>query len=236
VWELALRRWRTIHRSALPYGVVAFVLATWGVLHQTVHSTPYSAVVVFFLGGLIALAIGAGAIARDFESGVIVLDRAHGAGPADVVLGTTIYTCTAVFAGSLLAGALTFAAAPQYLELEVLRLLGVVALGLVGWVALLVFLGSLVPGSGNSAIAFALVVILNPVSGFDQPGASLPVRASARLAAAIFPPQAALGFLRTPETASAWQAIGMLAVSTVLFLGLATAMVARREPARGWKR
>jgi hypothetical protein len=212
------------------------VLATWAVLHQTVRSTPYSAVVVFFLGGLIALAVGAGAIARDFESGVIVLDRTHGAGPADVVLGTTIYTCTVVFVATLFAAGLIFAAAPQYLEFDVLPLLGVVTLGLVGWVALLVFLGSLVPGSGNSAIAFALVVILNPVSGFDQPGASLPVRASARLAAAIFPPEAALGLLRAAETTSAWHGIGMLAFSTVLFLALAAAVVARREPARGWKR
>jgi len=200
------------------------------------RSPAYSALTVFFLSGLSALAIGAGAIARDFESGVMVLDRAHGASPADVVLGTTIYTCTVVFAAALLAAALTFAAVPQYLELAVLRLLAVVAFGLIGWVALLVCLGTLVQGAGNTAIAFALVVILNPVRGFDQPGASLPVRTSARVAAAVFPPEATLGFLRAPETASAWQPIVMLTFSTVIFLALATSVVARREPAHGWKR
>lgn len=236
VWELAGRRWRTIHRSWLPYGIAAFVLAAWAVMHQMLRSATYSAATVFFLGGLSALAVGAGAIARDYESGVVVLDRAHGAGPADVVLGTTIYTCTVVLAASLLAAALTFAAVPQYLEPEVLRLLGVVALGLVGWVSLLVFLGSFVPGSGNSAIALALVVILNPVSRLDQPGASLLARTAARLAG-IFPPEAVLASLRTAETpTSAWRPIVMLAFSTVLFLGLAVAVVARREPAHGWKR
>jgi hypothetical protein len=192
--------------------------------------------VVFFVSGLIALAIGAGAIARDFESGVMVLDRAHGARPAELVLGTTIYACTVVLAATLFAAALTFAAAPQYFELDALRLLGVVAVGLIGWVALLVFLGTFVPGSGNSAIAFALVVILNPVSRIDQPEASFAAQASARLTAALFPPEAALGFLRAGETASAWRPIMSLAFSTVFFLGLASGVVAQREPARGWKR
>jgi hypothetical protein len=214
-----------------------FVLAVWAVLHQMVRSAPYSAASVFFLGGLSALAIGAGAIGRDFESGVMVLDRVHGAGPAEVVLGTAIYTITVVFAATALAASLIFMAEPQYLELAVLRLLGVVALGLVGWVSLLVFLGSFVPGSGNSAIALALIVILNPVSRFDQPGASLPVRTAARLAAGLFPPEAVLRFLQTAETVtSARRPVATLALSTLFFLGLAVAVVARREPARGWKR
>lgn len=236
VWELAFRRWRTIHRSWPPYGIAVFVLAAWAVLRQTIRSPAYSATAVFFLGGLSALAIGAGAIARDFESGVMVLDRAHGASPAEIVLGTTIYTSMVVLAASLLAASLTLGAAPQYIEPAALRLLGVVALGLVSWVAFLVLLGTFVPGSGNSAIALALVVILDPVAGYDQASAPPLVRAAARAAAAIFPPEAVSGFLRSADTAVVWRSLATLALSTVLFLALAIAVVGRREPARGWKR
>jgi hypothetical protein len=200
------------------------------------RNAPFTAVSVFFLAGLCALAIGAGAIARDFESGIMVLDRAHGAGPAEIVLGTTIYTSTLVFAVGLLAVALNFGASPQQLEPAVFRLLAVVAAGLVAWVAFLVLLGTLVPGSGNSAIALALVLLLEPVRAFDEPRASLLARVAARSVTALFPPEAVSGFIATFETTSAWRPLAQLAVSTLLFVGLAVALVSAREPAHGWKR
>lgn len=236
IWELACRRWRNLHRSWLPYAVAAFVLASAAVMYGVISSTSQAAFAVFFLGGLSALAIGGGAIARDFESGVMLLDRVHGSGPAEIILGTAIYTATVVFAAGGLAAALIFSVAPQYFGGAALSFITVVAFGLVAWVALLVLLGSLVPGSGNSAIALALVVIVGPLSEFSQGGSPNIMRASAKFIAGVFPPEIVSAFLRLPRPESVWRPIATLTFCAVAFLCLAVVILVRREPAKGWRR
>ena len=234
--ELALRRWRSAHRSWLTYAILLFIVAAWAVIHQTLESASDCAAAVFFVSGLCVLAIGSGAIAREFESGVMVLDRLHGARPVDVVLGTAIYATTFAMVATIVTAGLIFATAPEYLGSDAILFLLVVALGLMAWVAFLVLLGSFVPGSGNATIALGLIVVLAPVSRFDRPDAAPVARMAARLVTTIFPPETVFAFFRAADHAALGSRAIAVALSTAVFLALAIGVVAQREPAHGWKR
>lgn len=227
---------RPIFRSALVLLVALFVVIAAALMLQT-PAGESSVVSVFFLSAAAALALGAGALAAEIESGVAMLDRLHGARTAELVFGVTLQIVTLVLIVFASVSVFVFSSSPSLWNSAVFASLPVAGLGLLALVSLLVLFGSLLPGSGNSAILIALVILSS--SGRALEGAPVPTVISRAIA--IINDVLPLGHQVSTFSRSAqsgvfdFSPVILLGLSTAIVLGLTIFVVSRRELAKAWR-
>lgn len=236
VWILNVRQWRSGWRSYRFAGVAIFLALTWPFRPPAVGLEAIAA--PFTLATVTALVIGAAVIARDFDSGGAILDRLHGATPAETILGSMLFTTTAALAVAAVLSAELLLAAPQLLAspAEIMLLAGV--LGVLAMCALLVAFGTLVPGYANSAIVVGLIIAVPGLGEVQRLGLPHVVAAALELARTSLPlpHQIAATAAALTRGESPAGPLLVLATGAVLATIAAVLVVHRREPARGWRR
>lgn len=234
---LASRRMRPIFRSPLVFLVGLFVVIASALMLQTPRGES-SVVSVFFLSAAAALALGAGALAAEIESGGLMLDRLHGARTSELVLGVALQVVTLVFIVFASVSVLVFSSSPSLSNAAVFASLAIAGLELLAFVALLVLFGALLPGSGNTAIVIALVVLSSSSRALE--GAPIPTAISKTIAAisdTLPLGQQVAAFSRSAQSGGFdFGPVIFLGLSTPIFLGLTILVVSRRELAKGWRR
>jgi hypothetical protein len=193
---------------------------------------------VFFLSTVVALALSAGALAVERESGVAILDRLHGASAAELVLGVASQVMALVLIVFTSVALLVFSRSPSLWIPSVFASLVVAALGLVAFVSLLVLFGALLPGSGNSALLVALLLLAAPARALRTdriPGIILD-------AIAVLHELMPLGHQVADFARSAQAGVPdfgpviVLAGSIPVILGLSVLIISRSELAIAWRR
>lgn len=237
VWALAVRHWRIALRSSRFLAGMALAAAI--ALTQGTPATPAQAVALaFFLAAIVSLVIGAGSIARDFGSGMMVLDRLHGARPSEIVLGAVAHVTAIGFAVLLVAATARVVQDPALLSSWLAGALAVAALLLLGWCALLVMLGAAVPGEGNAAAAIGLVILASLAPRVEQGASPELVKGGFRLLRMLLPtPHQFVSLARTLDNGMfPYRATAVLClVALSIFAG--TLLILRsRDPASGWRR
>lgn len=237
VRAVSARQWRSSWRSRRMAGAIVFAGLAW-VTGPAEGFEAQPGIAAFVICMFVAIVTAAAVVARDFESGAMVLERLHGASPFEIVGANLLYavaTTLAVYGiiiGVLLAGSTV----PW--DQAIWAVIGLGALGLVTTCSLLVMLGALLPGYGNVAVFLALMVV----------GGNLDEVARAALPSALVPIFEWLGtILPLPHvvTAGARQFMrGAMPIEqlVVLCVGAPASILAAvlwletREPAKGWKR
>jgi hypothetical protein len=228
---------RPFFRSALGPLVALFIVIALALLLQTPASKS-SVMEVFFLGATVALALGAGALAVERESGMAILDQLHGASAAELTLGVALQVTTLVLVAFTSAALLVFGRSPSIWTPSILVSLAVAALGLVAFVSLLVLFGALIRGSGNSALVVALVLL----SGSARSLQTEPIPAVIANAIAIIHELMPLGhqvadFARNAQAdVFDFGPVAVLAGSIPVIVGLTVLIVSRSELAMAWRR
>jgi hypothetical protein len=236
VWILNARQWRSGWRSHRFAGVAVFVAVTWPFRPPAVGLGAIAA--PFTLAAVAALVIGAAVIARDFDSGATILDRLHGATPAETILGSVLFTTTAALAVAAVLALQLLLRSPELLTPagSLMVLAGVLSVSAI--CALLVVFGTVASGYANSAIVIGLIIAVPGLGEIERWGLPHVVAAVFRLARTGLPlPHqltATAAALTRGESAAVPMAV--LAGGTVLATLIAVAVVHMREPAGGWRR
>lgn len=236
VWVLSMRQWRSGWRSRRFAGVAAFLAVTWPFRPPAVGLEALAA--PFTLAAVAALLIGAAVIARDFDSGAMILDRLHGATPLEMILGSILFTTTAALAVAATLSAGMLVASPELLTPPgwIMILAGVLTLS--AMCALLVLFGTVAPGYANSAIVVGLIIAVPGLAEIERLGLPQLLTQLFELARAglPLPHQLAATAAALTRGEAATVPMSVLAAGTVLATVIAIGVVARREPAGGWRR
>jgi len=192
----------------------------------------------FTLAAVAALVIGAAVIARDYESGGIMLDRLHGAGPIETVLGSLLYTTTAAGLVAALLAAQLFLSSPELVTDAGWLMITAGVLSVFAMCALLVAFGTVAPGYANSAIVVGLIVVAPGMGEVERWGFPQQITALFRMVRSILPlpHQLAAAAAALTRGESPGRPIAIFAIGSILAAAVAVAAVQRREPARGWRR
>ncbi|CAN5246818.1 hypothetical protein BH23GEM2_BH23GEM2_08380 [soil metagenome] len=236
VWILSARQWRSGWRSYRFVGVAVFLAVTWPFRPPAVGLEAIAA--PFTLAAVAALLIGAAVIARDFDSGAMILDRLHGATPAELILGSLLFTTTAGLAVAATLSAQLLLASPELLSPPGWTMLLAGVLTLSAMCALLVLFGTVAPGYANSAIVIGLIIAvpgLGEIKRWGVPHVLAELLGLARTGLPL-PHQLAAAAAALTRGESAAVPISVLATGTLLATTIAIAVVHRREPAGGWRR
>lgn len=236
VRTLALRQWRSGWRSHRFTGVAVFVALTWPFRPPAVGLE--AAAAPFTLAAVAALVLGAAVIARDYESGGMILDRLHGASPVETVLGSLLYTTTAAGGVAALLAAQLFLSSPELVAEAGWPMIASGLLSVAAMCALLVAFGSVAPGYANSAIVVGLIVVAPGMGEVERWGFPHQITAVFRFVRSILPlpHQLAATAAALTRGESPAKPLAIFAIGSVLAAAIAVLVVQRREPARGWRR
>jgi len=237
VWALAIRHWRVALRSGRLLAGMALAAAI--ALTQGTPATPAQAVALaFVLACVVSLVIGAGSIARDFGSGMMMLDRLHGARPSEIVLGAVGYITAVGFVILLIAVTARVVLDPTLLSSWLTGALAVGALLLAGWCLLLVMLGAAVPGEGNAAAAIGLVILASLAPVVEQGGSPELVKGGFRLFRVLLPsPHQFVPIARALDSGVfPWRGTAVVCLTSLSVLASALWILRSRDPASGWRR
>lgn len=236
VWILSARQWRSGWRSHRFTGLAVFLAVTWPFRPPAVGLEAMAA--PFTLAAVATLLIGAAVIARDFDSGAMILDRLHGASPAEVTLGSLLFTMTAALAVAATLCTRLLLGSPEFLTRPGWVMLLAGALTLSAMCALLVLFGAATPAYANSAIVVGLIIAVPGLGELERGGLPhLLVKAFGLLRTILPLPHqltATAAALTRGEPVTLPMAV--LAAGTVLATIMAVVVVHWREPAGGWRR
>ncbi len=236
VWTLSVRQWRSGWRSHRFTGLAVFLAVTWPFRPPAVGLEALAA--PFTLAAVATLLIGAAVIARDFDSGAMILDRLHGASPPEVVLGGLLFTTTAALAVAATLSTRLLLASPELLTRTGWVMLLAGALTLSAMCALLVLFGTVAPAYANSAIVVGLIIAVPSLGELERRGLPhLLVEASELLRTILpLPHQLTATAVALTRGEPATLPMAVLAAGTVLATIMAMVAVHWREPAGGWRR
>ncbi|MDQ6886586.1 MAG: hypothetical protein M3068_04765 [Gemmatimonadota bacterium] len=237
--SIAGRHLRRTERSRLIGWTL--LLALVGLLAQGLPSDmrPGFAILLFY--SLLSLLLtGAGGLGEDIASGGHMLDRLHGATPAEIALGSAAATVTAASPVLLLVSLWLFRGLATHTPAIFGAALAWTLVTLAAWSGWLVALGALAPGKGNSVILAPLFLF----GGF--PPTDLPVDGLPRVVASLLrgiwsllPLQAhtmsMIDSLIVQSITPLLSALVLL-LSGPALLALATLRLGRLQAAAGWAR
>lgn len=154
---IALLRVRNVARTRILLTALVLALLPWAVVENTALISRLSALMTFTVAALTALA--AGAIADDLDNGEYAIVVTHGTRPLEVLLGQAVAALglTAVLLALQLPILLHGTVVPNVAAF-LLCIASLSAL-LLGWLALMLFLATVLEGKAN-AVAMIAVLIL----------------------------------------------------------------------------
>lgn len=231
------RHLRTVWRSRMLIwlGVLAFVVWLQG------PDDPKSSARILagaeIIGALAALFVGAGILAREYDTGGMILDRLHGARASELVVAAVVHVFTAALLFALFYCAMSLLRGSEWLDARFAGGAAIVALELFAWTSFLTLLGALVPSYGNSVLAFALVMIDASASMVADPPELLGAVFSAVHWGVPIPGRLS-DAVDTAHSAAGISAAALIPATVWIPLGVVLAVIAldRTEPASRWRR
>jgi hypothetical protein len=165
---LWLRHWRATLRSRIAFWVAVLVVGLWVAGSDDLKTPAQALSSAIFIAVLGSLFLAAGVLAREYGSGCMMLDRLHGARALEVALAALAHVSGMSMTIFVLSAVPAIVIEPGWLSWRLAAALSVGAVGMLAWSALLVLLGAVLPGYGNSALAFGLNMISVGAPGIEQ--------------------------------------------------------------------